>query len=574
MNNTIAIRTKKDYFTAVFWAAAVIILFWGVGGRSLYVAEGRWAEIVREMFIKHDFFHPAVNWEPYFDKPLLSYWLIALASFITGGLNEWALRLPSAIAGALSLWAVMDLGRRLWSRETGLVAGWILLTAYGMIFWSRTGVSDTENLAASILAVAWYWSKRDGLENMKGMDAFYISIVFYLICFIGAHTKGLTSVVIPMIAIAPDLLRRGRWKAIFTQGHILALMIGLAIYLSPFVYATITAKNYSENGLFMVFKENIQRFFEPFDHKEPFYVYFYYLPLLFMPWSPLLIAALAKTTASWKRLDEKTTWLITVFFLIFLFFTASGSRRSYYILPIFPFSALLVAVFLEKTGENGFKKTALLIQTWIVLAASFIEVLSPVILPILERFTGFYTPSAFKIATVLIGLMALLPLFLRRILPETLKSLTGIAPKTAAVLLSTAIIMGGLFCIQFNMLDNYRTERAFVEDVRQRLPNISQGSVAFYPKTITNLVFYLDMPGPIKILKDKNDVSAFLNGGNGDKLIITTQRYANELSGIIFGTSGAARGPDIRESVNPWETSKGKLMAKHVAWFIKGQRGK
>ena len=568
-----AVKTERDYSLIVFWASAAVLLFCGLGGKALYVAEGRWAEIVREMFVRHDFFHPTVNWEPYFDKPLLTYWLIALASFITGGLNEWALRLPSAVAGALSLWATIDLGKRLWSKETGLTAGWVLLTTYGMMFWSRTGVSDTENLAAVILAVAWYWSRRDGLAKMKGMDAFFMSIVFYLICFTGAHTKGLTAVVIPAIAIAPDILRQGRWRVLFTPGHILALVAGLAIYLTPFVYAAMTAENYGENGLVLVFQENIQRFFKPFDHKEPFYVYFYYLPLLFMPWTPLLIAALAKLTTSWRRLDEKTAWLITVFILIFIFFTASGSRRSYYILPIFPFSALLVAIFIENIEENGLKKVIFLVQTGIVLLVSFIEIMSPVILPVLERRLGFHFPFEFSVVTVLTGLVALALLFLGRVSPAALKSIVGIAPKTAAIVLSTAVIMCGLFCAQMNILDRYRTERAFVDDIRQRLPAIRQGSVAFYPKTITDLVFYLDMPGPIRILKDMADVNAFLNEGGGDKLIITTQRYADELS-LALSRAGDARGPDVNELVNPWETGKGKLMSKHVAWFIKGGGGR
>ncbi|MGQ9499255.1 MAG: ArnT family glycosyltransferase [Dissulfurimicrobium sp.] len=568
-----AAKTEWDYSLIVFWISAAILLFCGLGGKALYVAEGRWAEIVREMFIRHDFFHPTINWEPYFDKPLLTYWLIAAASFITGGLNEWALRLPSAVAGALSLWATIDLGRRLWSRETGLNAGWVLLTTYGMVFWSRTGVSDTENLAATILAIAWYWSRRDGLEKMKGMDAFFISIVFYFICFVGAHTKGLISVVIPAIAIAPDILRQGRWRALFTPGHILALVIGLVVYLAPFVYASMTAENYGENGLVLVFQENIQRFFKPFDHKEPFYVYFYYLPLLFMPWTPLLIAALAKTIASWRRLDDKTAWLVTVFFLIFLFFTASGSRRSYYILPIFPFSALLVAVFIEKMEENGLKRGIFLVQTGIVLLVSFIEIMSPVILPVLERRFGFHFPFEFSVVTVLTGLAALALLFLGRISYAALKPIAGVAPKTAAVVLSTAVIMCSLFCIQMNILDRYRTERVFVDNIRQRLPDIPQGSVAFYPKTITDLVFYLDMSGPIRILKDTAEVNAFLNEGGRDKLIITTQRYVDELSAAL-SRAGYARGPDVKESVNSWEKGKGKLMSKHVAWFIKGGGGR
>ena len=564
--NSQASGVGKDYSAFIFWTMAVFILFWGLGGRQFYVAEGRWAEITREMFLKHDFFHPTINWEPYFDKPLLSYWLIALVSLITGALNEWSLRLPSAVAGVLSLWATIDLGRRLWSKEVGRTAGWILLTAYGIIFWARTGVSDVENLAAIILAVAWYWSRRDGLEKMKGMDAFFTCLVFYLICFVGAHAKGLTSLVIPIIALIPDLFRKSRWRVLFTPGHILALTIGLVIYLAPFVYAALTTGNYNENGLALVFQENVQRYFEPFDHKEPFYVYFYYLPLLFMPWTPLLAGAIIKVSASWRQLDEKTKWLLTAFFLIFLFFTASGSRRSYYILPIFPFSALLVAVFLQ--GEYGWKRAILGIQTGIVLLASIIEVLSPGVMYFMGRHLEFHVPFDFVIATVAIGLLALLLLVLIRTSPRILISISGIGPRIAPLALSVAVIMGGLFCVQLNILDRFRTERAFINEIHQEMPGIPQSSIAFYPKTITNLVFYLDVPGRIKILKDTDAVRSFLSKDSGGKLIITTRRYANELSQVLPGD--IAKNPTVEETINPWEKSKGKLESKHVAWLIKG----
>ncbi|MDA8163323.1 MAG: glycosyltransferase family 39 protein [Desulfobacteraceae bacterium] len=564
--NSQTIKMERDYSALVFWAAAFFMLFWGLGDRQFYVAEGRWAEITREMFIKHDFFHPTINWEPYFDKPLLSYWLIALVSIIIGGLNEWSLRLPSAAAGILSLWATIDLGKRLWSEEVGRAAGWILLTTYGIIFWSRTGVSDTENLAATILAVAWYWSRRERLEKMKGMETFSTCLIFYLICFIGAHAKGLTSLVIPIIALIPDIFRKGRWRVLFTPGHIAALAIGIVIYLIPFVYAALTNGHYNENGLALVFQENFKRYFEPFDHKEPFYVYFYYLPLLFMPWSPLLISAIAKISSSWRRLDENTTWLLTVFFLIFLFFTASGSRRSYYILPIFPFAALLAAVFLN--GEYGWRRTTIAIQTTLVLIASIIEILSPGIVSVMIKPLQLYAPLDLKIATAAIGFMAALPWILTRSRPNILRSVTGAGQNIAPLVLSVAVIMGGLFCVQLNMLDQYRTERAFINEVRQKMAGIPQDSIAFYPKTITNLVFYLGVPGRITILKDTDAVRSFLHKDNGEKLIITTKRYEGELIPAL--PADIARNPAVQESVDPWERGKGKIQAKHIAWVVDG----
>jgi 4-amino-4-deoxy-L-arabinose transferase-like glycosyltransferase len=116
---------KNRLSAIIFWASALLFLFWGLGDRGLWASEGRSAEITREMFLSADFLHPTINGEPYFDKPLLSYWFIAIVSAITGRLDEWTVRLPSAISGLLALWATTYLGRKLWSREVGRTAGWI-----------------------------------------------------------------------------------------------------------------------------------------------------------------------------------------------------------------------------------------------------------------------------------------------------------------------------------------------------------------------------------------------------------------------------------------------------------------
>ena len=105
--------------------ASCFLLLDSLGHRGLWGSEGRWAEITREMFLANDFFHPTIGGEPYFDKPLLTYWLIAGISSLTGTLNEWVVRLPSAIFGFISVWATVILGRRLYGllRLVGWRAG-------------------------------------------------------------------------------------------------------------------------------------------------------------------------------------------------------------------------------------------------------------------------------------------------------------------------------------------------------------------------------------------------------------------------------------------------------------------
>jgi len=171
-------KSIRDNIPAIiFWSVSAFVLLLYIGARGLWGAENRWAEVVREMRLTGDYLHPCINGEPYFDKPLLSYWFIVLVAAITDRLDEWVVRLPSAIAGLLGLWATMNLGRRLWSPQRAITAGWILLSTYGFIFWSRTGEADMENMTAIILAVAWYWARRE-------KPVFLSYFVFYAICFI------------------------------------------------------------------------------------------------------------------------------------------------------------------------------------------------------------------------------------------------------------------------------------------------------------------------------------------------------------------------------------------------------
>ncbi|MEE8114109.1 MAG: hypothetical protein V3T23_07110, partial [Nitrososphaerales archaeon] len=74
----------------LLWAAGVLMIFSLLGNRELWTLEGRWAAICMEMLLRSDYLHPYLLGKPYYDKPLLSYWMILLFSHATGGLNEWS----------------------------------------------------------------------------------------------------------------------------------------------------------------------------------------------------------------------------------------------------------------------------------------------------------------------------------------------------------------------------------------------------------------------------------------------------------------------------------------------------
>jgi 4-amino-4-deoxy-L-arabinose transferase-like glycosyltransferase len=540
---------------------AVLLLFWALGEKGLWTAEGRWAEVTREMFLTGDFFHPTINGEPYFDKPLLTYWIIALISTITGRLDEWTVRLPSAISGLMALWATAYLGRRLWSAEVGRTAGWLLLTTYSFLFWSRTGSADMENMAAVTMALAWYWARRD----RPNFSAFF---VFYLIAFIGSLTKGLTALIVPVLAVLPDVLAKGRWRTVLRPSHFLAIALAGCIYLAPFIYASFTRVDYQASGLALVFQENIQRFFQPFDHKEPFYCYFYYLPMLFLPWTPLFMAACAGMARGWEGLDSRTKWLIKATLLVFLFFTASGSRRSYYILPILPLCALWTAVFLQTDSVllpalMIFNRWGLRIQAGLLAVLAFIYIASPMIWPVLMDRIGFAAPQGLMIGTFVGGLAmaGLFAIFHWR--HSLLSAVVGTARPAAPLVAAVAVFMGVLFCWQMKALEIYRTERPFSLELKKRLIGVDPEQVAFFRKVSPNVLFYLDLPRPVQLLSDQEEARRFIESKSGNNVLISRRKYLAELIPLL--PADLIQSPDLAEEVQTWE---GKGSRKLVAWDL------
>jgi len=537
------------------------LMFWGLGGRGLWGSEGRWAEITREMFLTGDFFHPTIGGQAYFDKPLLTYWFVAVVSFFSGTLNEWVVRIPSAVAGVVAVWATMLLGRRIWSDRVGSVAGWLLLTSYGVIFWSRVAAADTENLAVITVCILWYWSRRDRLN-------FKTFVIFYLIAFVGAQTKGLTAVVVPVLVVLPDIVMHNRLKKLLRPCHFLAFGLALMVYLFPFLYASVSQPaGYHDSGLALVFQENMLRYFRPIDHKGPFYVYLYAVPMLMLPWAPLFIAGLIGLLGIWKDLDRKTRWLLMAIGVVLLFFTLSGSRRDYYILPITPLCALLMAVFLVGVSDGRIDKARRVgidIQKYICIVLISLEIGLPFILLFLPARKSFDFFVSLSVSGIIVGATASVAWLIVRKANFGKYSLTKQMQQLAGLVVVTVIMFGGFFCWQQNIMDNLRTEHSFIEEVKAGTSALPASSIGFYPKNNATLCFYLDRDEPTQIVNTAEDWQRFLAGGQ-PRVLITRRKYVSTVP-QEYTTLVQAK-PDIVEKTEVWDSASAKKN-KWVAWFF------
>lgn len=550
MANTINTNAPRQHLAhaLLFWCTAIALLFAYLGTTAAWQSEDRWLEIAREMQLSGNYFRPALNGELYFDKPLLSYWLIIASKWLLGELNEWSLRLPSALAGLLALWATIDLAKHLWSAEVARKAGWILLSSFGFLQWARLGEADMENLAASILAVSWYWRHRDR-PSLPG----YIG--FYAIVAIGAQCKGLTAIVVPLLAILPDLLRGGRLRRHISARHLVAITAGAALYFVPFWLAhkgvQVRSDASAHSGLALVLRENVVRYVAPFDHKEPVYTYLIAVPQYLFPWSLLFIAALYGVARGNAKTIAHRGWLLSAIALIFAFFTLSGSRRNYYILPLLPYCALLCAAYLQQApGRVAMRLTAIVL--------SVVGVVYLLILPcwsLLQQHAYQSLPDALRWQVSATGalLLAVLALLSWRAQRE---------PQWFHVCAAGAVIWLASFFFHVQLvLDDFRSEAAFARQLAPLAAAYPDARVATYrERPGGKLLFYANLPPSVSVLKNPEELRAFVEDRSAPRLVLAYHRYDAELPPLLRAIK-----PQLIEKEFAWEKNNREKMQ---AWLI------
>jgi len=551
------ITDKMRKAKLLFWSVAVALLFYKLGATTPWQSEDRWLQIAREMIDSGDYFKPTINGKIYFDKPLFSYWLEVWVAVVIGGFNEWAMRIPSAIAALVTLWASVDLGRRLWSEKTGALAGWILLTGFGFLQWGRLAEADMENLAFTIVAVHWYWQQREK-PNLFGY------LVFYLILAIGAQCKGLTAVVVPLLALLPDMLSNKRWQLHLKVSHLLALLFALTLYFIPFLLAThsttkvVTTEGHS-SGLGLVIRENVVRYFAPFDHTGPIYTYLIAIPQFMFPWSLVLMAALI--ACCWKKFRTQTNvaWVLWTLLLIFLFFSCSGSRRGYYILPILPYAVLLAARFLQDASFPRLRHCALYSSAALLILFSLCQAAMPLFWSRLEQKMGTSLPDEFKTMCSVAGLLSLgsflLLFWWRRQSDDRI---------IVAITASAVFLWGSFFCWQQLAIDRYRTEVPFARNLEALGKDLSAVDIVIYRKEPSGrLLYYSNLPRPLQEIDDPAQLQQFMETPPYPKLVLMHNKNKRELP-----ESFRHQAPDLVEQQYAWEKNSGD---KLLAWRITGK---
>ncbi len=500
-----------------FWGFAAVALFLFLGHNALWASEDRWAEIAREMASTGDWLHPAINWKVHFDKPPLTYWLILPFAMLYGGFNELIVRLPGALAGLIGLFSTVSLGKKLFDRRTALLAGWMLLSSYGFLFWSRGAAAEMLSLAISVLAVAFFY-QRDSLTR------FWSCFGFCLIGFFGALAGGLPALVTPFVMVAPHLLAEGRWRKVLKFSNFLAFLLAGAICAAPVYFAVVTPlppplellPGQKFSGLELIWQANVVELFQ-LPGREAVVGLLCSLPRCLLPWSPVILVAIAGLVRNWKSLPGTIRELLIASLLLFLLLSFASGGRWYGVLPLLPYCTLLGAAGIA--GPFGVEKWnrplwQLMLILVICLASLCVAALAAI--PLWYRFAPFEPPLLLLVSLPVAGILTLCVMMFDSRSGGALERLTGMPFQFGAPVLGGAILVAALFDCVWPSFTIYRTEKPFYRAFRKAYPEIPPDRIFCWGSNVpTKMLFYLGIPGPVA---DSEEVPAQGHSGEAGYL--------------------------------------------------------
>ncbi len=360
--------TQRHLFLiiVVIVAATMLLPFLGLTEFSTK-GEPREAVVALSMIDGSDWVLPVNNGCDIPYKPPFMHWIIALFALADGHVGEYVSRLPSALALlAMTIGCYCFFARRKGERVAALAAI-LTLTSFEV---HRAGVNCRVDMVLTACTVGAMLLLYRWRESGKWQMA-----LLAVLCMSGAvMTKGPVGMVLPCLAMGIYSLLRGDrlWPFVGRMAT-----VGLLACVLPALWYIAAYREGGQHFLDLVLEENVGRMtgtmsYGSHEHAWPYN--FFTLITGWLPWTLLalfslavlpwrkLVASLTETAKApkWRtwatrirETDPVQLFVWVAFWTVFVFYCLPSSKRSVYLLPCYPFLALLLAEYIAWLFNSG-----------------------------------------------------------------------------------------------------------------------------------------------------------------------------------------------------------------------------
>lgn len=317
-------------------------------------SDGLYAEAAREMLERSDWITPSSNYKPFFEKPILIYWMI-MASYQFFGVSEFAARLPIALSGIVSCLALLLFTRRFFSPRASLLSALALMSIPLYVVVGRIALTDVPLTFFMMLGALGLFSRLRGAA-WPSLAIAYIGLGLALLMK-GPVPVGMVGllVIVYLLLTRPKGAEGGYhwwWQQALRIHPLLGTVVMLSVAAPWYIFEGAATQGKFFEEFFI--RQNLGRAMGNVNHQNPFW---FYLPVFFggfFPWSLFVLSEIPRlfrlVKQRWPKTQRAsleifaTIWLV----LILAIFSVLKTKLATYILPVAPALAILSGSMLDR----------------------------------------------------------------------------------------------------------------------------------------------------------------------------------------------------------------------------------
>lgn len=297
--------------------------------------EVNFAESAREMIVSGNYSRVMINFQPFWEKPPLFFWM-QVASMKIFGVNEFAARFPNAICGIATVLVLYNVGRRLYSHHFGLWWAFIYIGCFLPHFYFKSGIIDPWFNLFIFLGIYFLV---EFISNYQKKQLVLQQLVLSAVCTgLGILTKGPVALLIVLLTYAVFIaFNKGRGFVKFSY-YLLYAAIVFAISMLWFGYELFT------NGITFIkeFYEYQVRLMatEESGHGGPLFYHFVVLVLGVFPASLFIFRFRKSASDTLIQYKTKQVMLAALIVILVVFSLVQTKIVHYSSFAYFPISFL------------------------------------------------------------------------------------------------------------------------------------------------------------------------------------------------------------------------------------------